>query len=101
MASPLTSSFRFLSDDGQAIDAPREWTPELIEVAIPPEQLQRVRLLCQGAQLPLYAQELAGELRVLARWPRSGTGSYRLVLELDDTPVAETTCTLRPQKISE
>jgi predicted component of viral defense system (DUF524 family) len=101
MASPLTSKVSFVGTDGEALDAPREWTPELIEVAISPEQLQRSRLLCQGAQLPLYVQELAGQLRVLAQWPRSGTGQYRFLLELDDLPAYETVCTVRPRKISE
>jgi predicted component of viral defense system (DUF524 family) len=75
--------------------------PHLIDVAMPPEQYQQARLLCQGERLALYRQELAGIEHVLAQWPRSGTGRYRLVLEVDDQVVEELTCTVTPAKIDE
>ena len=38
---------------------------------------------------------------MLARWPRSGTGHYRLTLHLDSQPVEELICAVLPQKISD
>jgi predicted component of viral defense system (DUF524 family) len=50
-------------------------------VVLPPEHLESTRLLCNGEPLALFVQPIAGELRMLANWPLSGTGRYRLYLE--------------------
>jgi predicted component of viral defense system (DUF524 family) len=81
MASPATSRFRFRTKDGSDLEAPREWRRGLIEVDLPPEHLAHTTLLCQGQPLRLFVQSLAGQPRLFAEWPLSGTGRYRLALE--------------------
>ena len=83
MVSPRTSRLRFLDSTGAESLGPNEWTQSLVEVLIPPDlgSLERVRLLRQGESMRVFAQPLGGKTRVLADWPRSGTGRYRLALE--------------------
>lgn len=99
MATPPTSSLRFLKPTGEPLEAPREWERCLIEIDRPPEELAEVRLLRQGEPLRLVAQELWGQVRLVAEWPVSGTGRYRLTLEHDTTPDA-LEVTVAPRKIS-
>lgn len=101
MVSPRTSRLRFLDSTGAESLGPNEWTQSLVEVLIPPDlgSLERVRLLRQGESMRVFAQPLGGKTRVLADWPRSGTGRYRLALEYGDTS-EELDVTVRPQKIS-
>jgi len=102
MASPPTSSLiSFLDEAGTPLAEPGEWTPGLVAVQIDADALQEARLLRNGSQLPLYVQELAGKLRVLAHWPRSGCGRYRCVLELDGQRLDELNVSVRPAKLGE
>jgi predicted component of viral defense system (DUF524 family) len=99
MASPRTSSLHFCTAGGEPLTAPREWESCLITLDQPPDQLTQVRLLRHGEPLRLLTQELGGEVRLIAEWPRSGTGRYRLALDQDgDTEVLDVTVT--PRKIS-
>lgn len=90
--------FRALS--GELIEAPGEWLPALIEVRLGPAEWPTAILLRNGEPLRLYQQVLAGELRILASWPLSGTGNYQLELTTDSGK-ANQIVTVRPQKISE
>lgn len=89
MATPLTSTLTFLDGAGQPLSGPREWTPEVIQVDLDPTLRHRASLFRQSERLPLVVRDHAGEERVLADWPRAGTGRYLLRLELDDELVEE------------
>src|SRR4051794_23760778 len=98
-ASPPTSKLRLLDPQGNLLEAPREWTPALVEVIVPLGQLANTRLLRQGAPMRLFAQEREAEIRVFAEWPRSGTGRYRMTLEAPDWR-EDVVVTVAPQKIT-
>src|SRR5215211_7459097 len=105
MGSPPTSRLRFLATsdgtpaDGTSVDAPREWSPALVEVLVPIDRWVEVRLWRQEEELPVYLKRLGGQPRILADWPRSGAGRYRLRLEwLGETE--ERIVAVGPQKIS-
>src|SRR5215831_18776263 len=83
-ASSRISELRYLDPSGNEIAGPREWTPSLIEVPASPEHLGDIHLFRNGEPLRLFAQSLRGCVRLLAEWPRSGTGAYRLTLEHGD-----------------
>lgn len=98
---PGVGALRFLDQEGREVDAPREWEPALVEVLVAPAQWEQVQLRFQGGELLLYLQRLRGELRVLADWPRSGAGHYRLQLLRDAESAAENyVVTVRPRKLS-
>jgi predicted component of viral defense system (DUF524 family) len=99
--SPPTSRFSFRDANGAHVPVPREWTPHLVELAIPPDDYTHARLLLQGELLPLFRQSLDDQERVLALWPRSGVGRYRLTLQFDTETVEELVCTVLPEKITE
>lgn len=69
---------RVLDAGGGAIDAPAEWTPALVEVLVDPAAWEGVRLTVQGAAIPVSLRRVDGVVRVVADWPRSGPGRYRL-----------------------
>jgi predicted component of viral defense system (DUF524 family) len=100
MGSPLSSRLTFIDRSGEALSGPREWTPELIQVDIDPVLFTQATLFRQSEKLPLFTQELGQAVRVLANWPRAGTGRYRLRLEIDDELVEETVHEVAPTKIS-
>src|SRR5687767_9633614 len=98
MDSPPTSSLSFLTPQGAPLAAPPEWTPALIEVHVDPSRWRDVQLSVQGVPQSLYLKMLDGKERVLAEWPRSGTGNYRLTLTLDKTQ-EEHIVTIWPRKM--
>jgi hypothetical protein len=105
MGLPPSSSLRFLAaadgtlTDGTSVDAPREWSPAFVEIFVPIDRWEDVRLWRQGEELPVYLKRLGGRPRLLADWPRSGAGRYRLRLEcLAETE--ERIVNVRPEKIS-
>jgi hypothetical protein len=51
-----------------------------MEVLIPAEDWESAELWRGSEPMPLGLRRLAGEVRVLAEWPRSGTGNYELRL---------------------
>ena len=107
MGSPSSSPFSFLDPAEQPLERPQEWTPALVLVPLDPSELLHARLLLQGTSLQLSVRPLNGALRVVGRWPRCGTGNYRLVLEVDDdgdpgtSAHAEQLIAIRPQKITQ
>lgn len=81
MASLPTSRLWFLTPGGDVLDGPpREWMPALVEVDLSGGDWSEARLLVQGAPRDLSLRRLRGAMRVLAEWPRSGPGDYRLEL---------------------
>lgn len=81
MASPPTSNLRFLTPSGDELEAPLEWMPALVEIPGIGETWPDYRLTAQGRDLPLSHRRVGGVLRVVADWPRSGTGNYELVVD--------------------
>src|SRR4051794_14456540 len=101
MASPPISSLRFVTLDGEPLTGPREWTPCYVELDLPLGQLADVAVERNGAELPVTARQLAGDVRVVAEWPRSGTGRYELVARCPPLDwQIQITAEVRPSKLS-
>lgn len=102
MDLPLTSKISFLDQMGNNIAGPGEWMEAQVEVHL--DNLQdwvRISLIRQTTEeLPLSLSHFKGQIRVLARWPRSDTGHYRLTLLFDETVLEERIITIQPGKIS-
>ena len=90
---------RLLTPSGSVVHQPPEWQPLLIEALVPLSRWQDASLDRQGVFLPLSVRRVGAEARVVADWPRSGPGRYRLRLSLDGT-VHEAIIHVRPTKIS-
>ena len=100
MGLPPTSRLQFLDDTGAEAAAPREWRRSLIRLEISVDDLARATLLRNGQPLPLVAKQTAAGLCAYAEWPLSGTGRYRLHLDLDDYQETREV-TVIPEKISQ
>lgn len=101
MDSPPTSEppIRLLDAAALPCDAPREWQPHWVEVDVPAAEWESAELRRNGQPLPLALRRLGGAVRVVAEWPRSGTGSYALALR---TLAGEhrRVVTVHPEKLS-
>ena len=71
----------------------------MIEVRDAIEGWKEIRLWRQTEQLPVYLKRLGGEVRILADWPRSDPGRYRLRLESPEG-AEERVLIIQPRKIS-
>jgi hypothetical protein len=100
MDSRPTSRLHFLDEQGAELPAPREWRRGFVGVDIPVEDLPRARLLRNGETLNLIAKPSGSGLSVLAEWPLTGTGRYRLVLDVRDLHETRDV-TVHPEKISD
>src|SRR5215213_258878 len=92
MASPPTlvdaavePAIRLLGTDGEPIDAIPEWMPALVELAIPVDAWPTAALHIQGVPIETSVRRLHGTPRILADWPRSGPGHYRLQITSEAT----------------
>lgn len=106
MESPPTSSIAFLDLAGNRIDGPKEWMRAQVEVRVSQHdwETKSIRLVRQDAEELLLAQRrlsMGEPLRIVADWPLSGTGHYRLRLYDGDTQIDEIPITITPRKISE
>lgn len=103
MASPPTSRLAFIALDGSPVERPLEWTPGFVEMRVPVESWTNARLLRQGQPMTVIARDVGGRPRVVAEWPRSGTGHYALRFELAGEPMAAESVvwTVPPRKITE
>jgi hypothetical protein len=99
MALSPSSSLRFRQLDGAEISAPREWQPCLVEVIFEPENWDGVSIARNGTVLTTRLERVAGRPRIIAPWPRSGTGSYRLDLATPGHQCVEIVDVL-PEKIT-
>ncbi|MCA1841445.1 MAG: restriction endonuclease-like protein [Actinobacteria bacterium] len=100
MASPLTSKIKLLDARGCSIVNPVEWAPAFLEIDAPLVDWPAIQLSIQGENASVRVERVFDKDRLLATWPRSGTGNYRIVLNIRD--YAETLpITIRPRKISE
>src|SRR4051794_20592254 len=81
MASPPSSKLRFRTRAGTPIEAPAEWAPAYLEIVdASPDELSTLEVLRQGVQLPIAARAVDGAIRVVAEWPLSDPGRYRVEL---------------------
>ncbi len=99
MDLPHTSKLSFLSLEGEPLESPAEWQPALLEVRVPVEHRKEVQLWRQGTRLRIFLQEIKGKERILADWPLSNPGYYRLRLEYQGK-VEDQIITVWPQKIT-
>ena len=99
MDSALTSRLSFLDRDGQPLAVPREWEQGYVALDVDLDGWQDVSLLRNSEPLEVYPRSLAGLPRVVAEWPYSGTGHYRLELN-DARGREERLITVWPRKIS-
>lgn len=100
MGSPATSSLRALDVEGHPLAAPLEWEPGFVEVVAPTASWEKSTLDRDDRPLALSLRRLGGRSRIVAEWPRSGTGRYELRLSLPDGSTERTTWTIAPRKIS-
>ncbi len=102
MASSPISRLRYLSESGELIDAPREWTKGFVEILCEPEQLESVRLVRNGIDLDVVARKIGEHHRVVAEWPLSGAGHYELELTTGIEGEQERlVCTVTSHKLTE
>jgi len=77
---------QFWSTNGEQLaGGPGEWDRALVEVRpggmpLPESVWTKYRLLRNGKPLSLRREAVAGEVRTVAPWPRSGPGRYELTL---------------------
>ena len=100
MASPPISKLSFLDPTGTAIASPTEWKSALIEVDAPLGDWHSVQLSIQDRPVSVRIEHRFGRDRLLADWPRSGTGNYGLAIKIGYYS-EKRGITIRPQKISE
>ena len=101
MALHPTSSIHFCDRGGNSIDGPEEWVPALIKVYGVQENWTEVRLIRQGNEnLQVSLRLLKGEIQVVADWPVSPIGHYRLELSIGRKKTDERTITILPKKIT-
>jgi hypothetical protein len=99
MASAPTSKLSFLDAQGQRVEGPQEWARGYVAIDVSPERWQKVELSRNGEPLDVYVRELAGRAQVVADWPLSGTGHYRLEL-IDGEDPEECRLSVWPRKIT-
>lgn len=90
---------RIVGLDGSVLLEPPEWQEVLIEVQVPAARWQDVALDRNGEAVALSLRKIDGSVRVVANWPRSGPGKYRLRAIIDGG-VHETVVQVRSAKLS-
>jgi predicted component of viral defense system (DUF524 family) len=107
-ASSVLEGPRFWSANGERLDTPEEWREAFIEIPmlqvgdVGHVGLLRKKLWNPDENLELVARVLNGQVRVLAAWPKSGTGRYTLRLQttVDGYDDQQFSFTIDPKKIS-
>lgn len=100
MESPLISKIRFLDRAGNAIGIPLEWSGAQIEVLVPSEDWSKTTLSLQRRDLPLRLAKAPDRIYMVAEWPQSNPGNYRLDLNYPGG-CEQRIVTITPRKISE
>ena len=100
MDSPHTSRVSFLDNTGITIAVPFEWKAALVEIHASLDDWHSIQLSIQGVPLSVRIENRFGQDRLLADWVRSGTGNYRVTLQIGDY-TEERTITIHPQRISQ
>jgi hypothetical protein len=92
-------SLGFHGAGGVELEAPLEWAACLVVLSLPADRWSEHRLERDGEVLPLSLRMVDGEERVVAEWPRSGTGSYELLLTHADGRREASRCLVKSRKI--
>ncbi len=71
----------------------------LLEVQVSPQVWDRVRVYVAGRPLSVTLRKIDGESRVIAEWPRSGPGAYRVRVDAEGRR-RDHVFTIRPSKMS-
>lgn len=95
----VPAPLRFLDIRGTPIPSPREWQSAWVEATIPIEAWPAAALTRNDVELPLVVRRIGGYPRVVAEWPPSGPGNYRLRLVAAGL-TSERIVAVRPAKIS-
>ena len=90
---------QFRELDGTRISGAREWEPLLLEIVAATASWEGVTVRAAGRLLPVALRKIAGEACIIAEWPRSGPGAYRVEVHAAATRVDEV-FTIRPSKMS-
>jgi hypothetical protein len=98
MAEP-TFAIRLLDSACAEIEQPRDWQPALIWIDAPSEHWQAVRVTIQEVAVPVSLRLIDGAPAIVADWPRSGPGCYRVTAQLGNQ-VIRRLLTVQPSKIS-
>ncbi len=81
MQSRPSSKITFCSDEAIQLEGPNEWDECDLEIGLPCEQWESIRLFLQGKPLQSYLVLIGGKRVIRARWPKAGPGHYKLRLE--------------------
>jgi hypothetical protein len=84
---------------GAPVAAPREWTQLWVDVRIPVEEWTSAELWRGTEPMPLAVRRLGRTVRIVAEWPRSGTGNYELRLQWRSGEY-RLPLTVQPEKLS-
>lgn len=89
---------RFLTENLEQIDSPREWVQYLIDLETPIDEMAQVSAEINGVPIPVVARKLPEGISLTATWPRSGPGHYEITLKSDSSQRL-TSVTIESQKL--
>ncbi len=99
MGSSPISEFKFRNADGEELASPEEWRSGYLDLGPHQWDLKRVQVLRNGISLPISYRLFISGPRLVADWPRSPAGHYRLETHTPEG-VSARTITVGPRKIS-
>lgn len=91
---------RFRERSGELVSAPREWCEHYLELPDLGDAWDQARVSVNGTALAVQARRLDGRRRVVAEWPRSPAGRYRIAVAQGDMR-GESTVEVPPAKLGE
>jgi hypothetical protein len=94
-----TAGLRFLDARGQEIPGLREWEMAFIEVPIAAEDWLSAKVWRRDGELPIAPRRIGGVVRVVAEWPRSGVGQYKVWVRVGEVESSQNV-EIWPQKIA-
>lgn len=100
MASHPSSDLQFCRLDGSRCEL-REWTPLLLELPGLVGEWTAWKVTINGEQQAISLRSLAGEVRCVCTWPRSGAGRYRITLSHPDHGTSSRELFLPPAKLGQ
>lgn len=97
----ISHKFRSTKKGLPIIELPSEWTPALIDIDIPVDQWLDAKVYLQGQELEMVLRKIDdGSTVVVAEWPRSGPGNFRLEIRTVQS-ITASEIKIIPSKISE
>ncbi|HEX8219920.1 MAG TPA: DUF2357 domain-containing protein [Chloroflexia bacterium] len=89
----------FLDGKGHEMAAPGEWELAYIEVPVAIEDWLIVKVRRHDGELLVVPRPIGGRVRVVAEWPRSGVGQYKLWIRVGEVE-SRSSVEIWPQKIA-